>query len=107
MANLEFEDEKNLIFSGTLEAGARISNNTGKEIVVSITVNPTIICTFEPATAQEAVGTYYDLMSAQKYSEAYQYLDKDQRNESVDDFVSMAEELYESYELLSIQAAPA
>jgi enolase len=106
MGNLELEDEKNLMLTGTSEVEANILTNTSEEIDVALTVTPTQINYFEPTTSQEAVETYYDLMSAQKYTEAYQYLDKDQQNETEEDFVSMAEELYKSYELLSIQAAP-
>lgn len=107
IVNLEFEDEKNLIFSRTSETGAGISNNIDKEIDVVITADPTIIYTSEPTTAQVAVEIFYELMGIQDYAEAYQYLDKHQRNGSVDVFVAVAEELYESYTLLLVQAASA
>jgi len=109
--------------------GVRTGNETGIPSTVileertSVTKNdstpngknePTITATlattgiYEITTAQAAVETYYELMGAQKYAEAYQLLSPLKPHlKTVDDFTLEQEFFLKSYDLQSIESYPA
>ncbi len=64
--------------------------------------------TYEITTAEATVETYYELMGAQKYAEAYQLLSPLKPHlKSVDEFTLKQEFFLKSYDLLSIESYPA
>ena len=72
------------------------------------TAAPTKIPISEVTLAQEAAETYFELMEAQKYAEAYQMLSPlTPHLKTLEEFVLEADTFYESYRLLSIESYPA
>ncbi len=78
------------------------------EIEQTTTAAPTKIPISEVTSAQEAVETYFELMNAQKYAEAYQMLSPlTPHLGTLEAFVLEADTFYELYRLLSIESYPA